>query len=89
VGLLFALLTVAQLVLGPVGNLVSRRVEARADRHALRTTGDPATFAAMQGRLALRNLADVDPGRVAQALFGTHPSTVQRLAAADEFAAEE
>lgn len=89
VGLLFALLTVAQLVLGPVGNLVSRRVEARADRHALRTTGDPATFAAMQGRLALRNLADVDPGRVAQALFGTHPSTVQRLAAADEFAPEE
>ena len=87
IGLLVALVTVAQLVLGPAGNLVSRRIEARADEHALRATADPDTFAAMQGRLALRNLADVDPGRVSQVLFGSHPTTVQRLAAADEFAA--
>ena len=85
VGLLFALVTVAQLVLGPAANLVSRRLEARADDHALRTTGDPETFAAMQARLAVRNRSDVDPGRVEQALFGTHPSTVQRLAAADAY----
>jgi STE24 endopeptidase len=82
IGLLYALATVGQLAAMPAGNLVSRRIEARADAHALAVTGDAATFVAMQGRLALRNLADVDPPVVEHVLFDSHPSTVERVAAA-------
>jgi STE24 endopeptidase len=81
-GLVLAAAAVAGLVSGPVQNLVSRRVEARADRHALRLTGDSAEFAAMQLRLAEVNITDVHPPRIEYLLFATHPDTVERLAAA-------
>jgi STE24 endopeptidase len=81
-GLVVAALAVAGLVGSPLQNLVSRRVEARADQHALRLTGDPAAFAAMQLRLAQVNISDVHPPRIEYLLFATHPDTVERLAAA-------
>ncbi len=82
VALLLALVTVAGLVTGPVQAWLSRRIEARADAHALALTGDAEAFAAMQARLAALNLADPDPPPVEHALFASHPSTVQRIAAA-------
>ena len=85
IGLVLAVLAVAGLVSGPVQNVVSRRIEARADQHALRLTGDPSEFAAMQLRLAEVNLADVQPPRIEYLLFATHPDTVERLAAALEY----
>ncbi|GAB3066563.1 M48 family metallopeptidase [Intrasporangium mesophilum] len=84
IGLVLAVGAVAGLVGGPLENLVSRRVEARADQHALRLTGDSAEFAAMQLRLAETNIADVHPPRIEYLLFATHPDTVERLAAARE-----
>ncbi|MGW5240415.1 M48 family metallopeptidase [Monashia sp. NPDC004114] len=84
IGLVLAVGAVAGLVGGPLQNLVSRRVEARADQHALRLTGDSAEFAAMQLRLAETNIADVHPPRIEYLLFATHPDTVERLAAARE-----
>jgi STE24 endopeptidase len=86
VALLLAAATVAGLVAGPLQNIVSRRIEARADAHALALTRDPGTFEAMQGRLALVNLGDVDPNPVEYALFASHPSTVERMAAARAWA---
>jgi STE24 endopeptidase len=86
VGLLLAVVTVAGLVAGPVSSLMSRHIEARADQHALRLTDDPADFEAMQGRLSLVNLGDPDPNRVEQSLFGTHPTTVERMAIARAWA---
>lgn len=86
IGLVLAVLAVAGLVSGPAQNVASRRVEARADQHALRLTGDPAEFAAMQLRLAEVNIADVHPPRIEYLLFATHPDTVERLAAARESA---
>ncbi|MFJ6213890.1 M48 family metalloprotease [Streptomyces sp. NPDC092296] len=67
---------------GPLQCAVSRRIEARADRHALDLTGDPEQFIAMQRRLAVANVSDVDPPRALQLLFGTHPSAARRIAAA-------
>jgi STE24 endopeptidase len=86
VGLVLALAAVAGLLAGPAQNLMSRHVEARADRHALALTADPATFAAMQARLSRVNLGDPDPNPVEQALFGSHPTTVERIAAARAWA---
>ncbi|MFI5916671.1 M48 family metallopeptidase [Dactylosporangium sp. NPDC051541] len=80
--LLLAVATVASLVAGPAQAFISRRVEARADTHALTLTADPTDFEAMQGRLALVNLGDPDPNPLEQFLFGTHPTAVERMAAA-------
>ncbi len=80
-GLVLAVGAVGALVSGPLQNLVSRRIEARADEHALRLSGD-SEFAAMQMRLAEVNIVDVHPPRIEYLLFATHPDTVGRLAAA-------
>ena len=87
VGVLFAVLAVAGLLLGPAQNALSRRIESRADEFALGLSRRPGVFAAMQRRLALTNLADLDPGPVPYLLFASHPTTVQRIAAAHAFAA--
>ena len=70
----------------PAQAFVSRRIEARADAHALALTGDPATFEAMQRRLGTVNLADPDPPTWEYVLFASHPSTVERMAAARAYA---
>jgi STE24 endopeptidase len=89
VALLIAVATVAGLLAGPAQAFVSRRVEARADRHALQLTDDPAGFEAMQGRLSLVNLGDPDPNPVEQFLFGSHPTAVERMALARAWARGE
>ncbi|MEV0133361.1 M48 family metallopeptidase [Dactylosporangium sp. NPDC050688] len=89
VALLVAVATVAGLLAGPAQAFVSRRVEGRADRHALQLTDDPAGFEAMQGRLSLVNLGDPDPNRVEHFLFGSHPTAVQRMAQARAWARGE
>jgi STE24 endopeptidase len=65
---------------------VSRAIEARADEHALQLTHAPQTFEAMQARLALVNLGDPDPPAWEQFLFGSHPTVVERIAAARAYA---
>ncbi|GAA1226531.1 hypothetical protein GCM10009665_16330 [Kitasatospora nipponensis] len=74
---------------GPPQAAVSRRMEARADWHALELTDDPAQFIAMQRRLALTNVADVDPPRLLELLFASHPGTARRIAAARAWAARK
>ncbi|MEV4498606.1 M48 family metallopeptidase [Micromonospora arborensis] len=86
--LLVALVTVAGLVAAPVQALMSRRVEARADAHALALTRDPEAFESMQRRLGSVNLGDPDPPRWEYLYSATHPSTVERMAAARAYARE-
>ncbi|MEV1158358.1 M48 family metallopeptidase [Micromonospora chokoriensis] len=86
--LLLALVTVAGMVAAPVQALMSRRVEARADAHALALTGDPEAFESMQRRLGSVNLGDPDPPRWEYLYSASHPSTVERMAAARAYARE-
>ena len=86
VALLLAVVALLTALGGPVQLLVSRRVEARADVHALALTRDPGTFAAMQRRLAVENLSDLDPPRAVYLLFSSHPSAPQRIALARAWA---
>lgn len=74
------------LTLGAVsfaGNIaataLSRRVETRADKFALDLTEDPDGFIELERRLAIKALADPEPPRLLQKLFGTHPSTLERI----------
>ncbi|MEU5905564.1 M48 family metallopeptidase [Micromonospora sp. NPDC047467] len=86
--LLVALVTVAGLVAAPAQALMSRRVEARADAHALALTRDPVAFESMQRRLGSVNLGDPDPPRWEYLYSASHPSTVERMAAARAYARE-
>jgi Zn-dependent protease with chaperone function len=66
----------------PFGSWVSRRWERTADRFALELTHDGAAMEQMHRRLALANLADLDPPRLLYALLFTHPTPPERIAAA-------
>jgi STE24 endopeptidase len=62
-----------------ISNQLSRGVEARADAFALRITANPRAQIAFQRRISESNVGDPDPPAVFQALFGTHPTTLQRI----------
>jgi STE24 endopeptidase len=85
VPLVLFLLAVGTVVATPVQNLVSRHIEARADVHALDLTDDPDAFIAMQRGLAVTNLSDPDPPAAWQWFFGSHPTTAQRIALAQDW----
>jgi Zn-dependent protease with chaperone function len=80
--LLAAVAALGGAVAGPFGAALSRRVETRADRHALALTSAPAPFIAMQRRLAVTNVAEPDPPRLLHLLWGTHPTPAARIALA-------
>ena len=77
-----AVLALGSLVAGPVQNTISRQIETRADVDALRATGAPEAFVAMQRQLALRSLADPTPPTWSQFWFGSHPTSLTRIAIA-------
>jgi STE24 endopeptidase len=72
-------ITLVSLLLGSASNVLSRQVEARADAFALDLTQDPAAFVQFERRIALRNIIDPDPPGLTQLLFGTHPTTLERI----------
>jgi STE24 endopeptidase len=71
-----------QLLATPLFNIVSRRQEAAADWSALNATHEPATDRALMRRLTTTSLGAPDPPDWAYALYGTHPSAMQRIAMA-------
>ena len=75
-------LFVASLVLGTVGNQLSRKVEASADSFALELTHDPKAFIELQRRLTVSNLGDPSPPGLVHWLLGSHPTAVERIGAA-------
>jgi STE24 endopeptidase len=66
----------------PFETWISRRWERTADRFALELTGDGEALEQMHRRLALANLADLDPPPLLYALLFTHPTPPERIAAA-------
>ena len=54
----------------------SRRARTRS-RCGL--TNDPDAFISLERRLALQNISEPDPPDVFQMLFGTHPTTLERI----------
>ncbi|MGW0803083.1 M48 family metallopeptidase [Nonomuraea sp. NPDC002799] len=86
VGAIIGLMTLGSLIMGPLQNLITRHIEARADVHALDLTRDPATFIAMQKRLAITNISDLSPDAVEYVLYASHPSSPERIALARSWA---
>jgi hypothetical protein len=80
--MLLACALTASVLLLPVENLLSRRIEAEADWTALQATHDPASMQALQRRLALTNRSSIEPPRWAVWLLFDHPPVMDRIAAA-------
>jgi Zn-dependent protease with chaperone function len=78
-------LAIVTLGVGAASNVLSRQVEARADAFSLRLTDDPAAFVQLERRLALRNISDPEPPWIYRALFGTHPTTMERIGIGEAF----
>jgi Zn-dependent protease with chaperone function len=68
-----------EAVLAPFGSALSRRWERQADDFSLVLTGDLAAFESTHRRLALANLADLDPPRLLYLAWFTHPTEPERI----------
>jgi STE24 endopeptidase len=84
--LVMALLVVTGSAIGPLANIVSRRIEARADVHSLELTHDPQVFVQSERTLNIRNLGDLNPNPFVYAMFATHPTGPERIALARTWA---
>ena len=82
VPLVLLVLWVLEIGALPFETWLSRRWERVADRFAVELTRDPETMERMHRRLALANLADLDPPRPVYLLLFTHPTPPERIAAA-------
>ncbi|MFQ5694407.1 MAG: M48 family metallopeptidase [Terriglobia bacterium] len=78
--LLLLIVSAAGLLVLPLANGFSRRLERRADAFALRTTGRRDDFIHSMEKLAQQNLAQRRPPGWIEFLFHSHPSVEKRIA---------
>jgi STE24 endopeptidase len=74
------LASVLELLLLPLGSALSRRWEREADYLSLELTRDSGAFESTHRGLALANLADLDPPRLAYVAMFSHPTPPERIA---------
>jgi STE24 endopeptidase len=77
------------LILTPLANAFSRRLEEAADRYALAATSNPEAFSTMLTKLTNQNLAESEPGKWAEFIFYDHPPYYKRLELAQRYRREE
>jgi STE24 endopeptidase len=73
---------VLELLALPFGAALSRRWERVADRFSLELTHDRDAFRTLHRKLAIANLSDLAPPRLAYLLLFSHPTAPERIAAA-------
>ena len=77
--LILLLVTVLNFLSLPIQNAVSRSFEREADMASLTLTDWPDVFVEAEKKLAVTNLADVEPWWGTYYLFYTHPSVLERI----------
>ncbi|MCO5176821.1 MAG: M48 family metallopeptidase [Thermomicrobiales bacterium] len=75
--------SVVGVLLSPWQLAQSRRMERRADRFAIRLTGNPRAYAGAMRKLSEQNLADPSPSPAITFLLHSHPPLAERIAAAE------
>lgn len=70
---------VSGVLFGPPGNFLSRFFERQADRYAVETLGDSASFVSALAGLANRNLANAYPEKWVKIFYYSHPPIGERL----------
>lgn len=80
--LLLLFVLVASVITTPLESSLSRHHEREADAAAIELTGDPDTAVGSFRRLALANLADLDPPKTIVWMLFSHPPIPERIASA-------
>jgi STE24 endopeptidase len=73
------------LLLEPLSNALSRRLEGAADEYALALTDNPQGFTTMMTKLTDQNLSEVQPSRWVELFFYDHPPYWRRVAQARQY----
>ncbi len=73
----------------PLANWVSRAYESEADWQGLQLSHDPSADIALQQGLTERSLGVPDPPEAIQLWFGTHPTSLARIALALRYRSRE
>ena len=76
----FLVLTVLGVLVTPVGNVISWRIEAEVDWQALQTTKDPASGRGLFQEFTRTSLQQPKPPTWAYIYFDTRPTAIQRIA---------
>lgn len=71
------------VVVQPLDNFISRKLEKNADLMALKTTGLREAFISAMNKLAQQNLADKKPHPIIKFFFFDHPAIEERIALAN------
>ena len=87
--LLALVLAALAIVLAPLANAYSRRLEEAADHYAVATTDNPEAFATMLTKLTDQNLTEPEPSRLAELMFYDHPPYYKRVELARRYRNEE
>jgi STE24 endopeptidase len=72
-------LSILGIIIMPVSNAFSRRLEREADNYAIIASQNPSAFITALDKLALINNAERNPPVVAEFLFHSHPSIAKRI----------
>lgn len=83
--LLLALIALFGLLVMPLNNGYSRRIEYQADEYALQSTRMIEPFKSAMTRLANQNLAEAEPSPLVEFIFYSHPTINKRLRHAETF----
>lgn len=73
------------LLITPLTNWYSCRLEKSADRFSLEVTGKPNVFIAMMDKLGQMNLSEFQPNRFIELFFYDHPPIQKRIEFARQF----
>lgn len=84
--MLYAIFILYELILMPIHNGFSRKLEKDADVMALEITKLSAPFISLMEKLAQKNLSDKFPGRLTEYIFYNHPPISKRIALARKMA---
>ena len=77
--------TLAEWVTMPAQNVVSRYFERQADAVSLELGKQPKAFIDAERKLALDNISNLTTNAWTRFLYGTHPSTVERIQMAEDW----
>jgi STE24 endopeptidase len=87
--LLILVMAAVFLIIAPLANAYSRKLEMSADRYAFAVTDNPEAFGAMLTKLTDQNLAESRPSRWAELLFYDHPPYYKRMELIRSYRREE
>lgn len=79
------ILSLFSLVMMPLQNGFSRKLEKEADLYALNTTKNKSSFVSLMEKLAAQNLSEKSPSKFIEFMLYDHPPIGKRIKSAGEF----